>query len=139
MSFVLDSSVSLAWHFEDERTDATDSLLERVVSAGAFAPSLWPLEVLNALHTAARRGRINSTQLAAFARALGDLPVAIDDKTADQAWSATSGLAARFGLTLYDAAYLELSQRLGAPLATLDQALRDAGKKLGVPLLGETG
>ena len=41
MSFVLDSSVSLTWCFDDERTDATDALLERVVESGAAAPALW--------------------------------------------------------------------------------------------------
>ena len=49
MSLVLDSSVTLAWCFDDEHTDATDALLERVVESGAEAPSLWPLEILNAL------------------------------------------------------------------------------------------
>ena len=58
MSFVLDSSVTLAWCFEDEHTDATDALLERVVESGADAPLLWPLEILNGLMMAERRGRI---------------------------------------------------------------------------------
>ena len=45
-------------------------------------------------------------------------------------------MAERFGLTLYDAAYLELAHRLTLPLATLDQELRAAGSALGVTLLG---
>ena len=64
MSFVLDSSVSLTWCFDDERTDATDALLERVVEAGAVAPALWPLEVLNALAMAERRSRIDGCKRA---------------------------------------------------------------------------
>jgi predicted nucleic acid-binding protein len=39
-------------------------------------------------------------------------------------------------LTSYDAAYLELSLRLGEPLATLDEGLRNAAIKLGVELRG---
>lgn len=42
----------------------------------------------------------------------------------------------RFRLTLYDAAYLELAQRLALPLATLDEELRAAARDLGVPSLG---
>lgn len=136
MSFVLDSSVSLAWCFEDERTDATDALLERVVDSGAVAPSLWPLEVLNALAMAERRSRIDAERRQRLAGFLRDLPVAIDVETASPAWAVTSPLAARHRLTLYDAAYLELALRLGLPLATLDQELRCAGAALGITLLG---
>ncbi|MBN8454960.1 type II toxin-antitoxin system VapC family toxin [Accumulibacter sp.] len=136
MSFVLDSSVSLAWCFDDERTDAADALLERVVEAGAAAPALWPLEVLNALAMAERRSRINAERRQRLAGFLGDLPVIIDDETASQAWVATCQLAARFRLTVYDAAYLELAQRRGLPLATFDQELRAAAVALGVTLLG---
>ncbi len=136
MSFVLDSSVSLAWCFEDERTDAADVLLERVVNEGAVAPSLWPLEVLNALAMAERRNRIDAEQRQRLTGFLRDLPVAIDNETASQSWAVTSQLAARHRLTLYDTAYLELALRLGLPLATLDQELRAAGAALGVTLLG---
>jgi hypothetical protein len=37
---------------------------------------------------------------------------------------------------VYDAAYLELARRRGMPLATVDEALRGAGRALGVPMLG---
>lgn len=136
MSFVLDSSVSLAWCFEDERTDATDALLERLADSGAAAPSLWPLEVLNALTMAERRDRLDSERRQRLAGFFRDLPVIIDDETATQAWAVTAQLAVRFRLTLYDAAYLELAQRTGLPLATLDRELRSAAGALGVTLLG---
>jgi predicted nucleic acid-binding protein len=133
---VLDSSVTLSWCFDDEHTGATDALLEQVVESGAQAPSLWPLEVLNALTMAERRGRIDSAQRQQLAGFLHDLPVTIDAETATQAWATTSRLAARYRLTIYDAAYLELAQRLGLPLATLDKELRAAARALGVPMLG---
>lgn len=136
MSFVLDSSVSLTWCFDDERTDATDTLLERVVESGADAPALWPLEVLNALTMAERRNRIDAERRQRLAGFLCDLPVAIDEETASQAWTVTAQLAARFRLSVYDAAYLDMAQRRGLPLATLDQELRAAAAALGVTLLG---
>ena len=136
MSFVLDSSVSLAWCFDDEHTAVTDALLERVVESGASAPALWPLEVLNGLAMAERRSRIDAERRQRLAGFLRDLPVTIDDETASKAWAVTAQLAARFQLTVYDAAYLELAQRLEMPLATLDQDLRAAAGALGVSLLG---
>lgn len=136
MSLVLDSSVTLAWCFDDEHTAAAGALLEVVVASGAVAPALWPLEVLNALAMAERRGRIDSTQRQRLAGFLHDLPVTVDAETTHQAWAVTARLAAQFRLTVYDAAYLELAQRLHLPLATLDQDLRAAGTALGVELLG---
>ena len=137
MSFVLDSSVTLTWCFDDERTDATDALLERVVESGAEAPAHWPLEILNALAMAERRGRIEADRRQSLAGYLHDLPVTIDVETASHAWATTARLAARHRLTIYDAAYLELALRLGLPLATLDKELRVAAGALGVTLLGD--
>ena len=52
---------------------------------------------------AERRGRIRTDQRQRLAGFLHDLPVSIDDDTASQAWTATSRLAARHQLTIYDA------------------------------------
>lgn len=136
MSFVLDSSVTLSWCFDDEHTPATDALLEQLVESGAIAPSLWPLEILNALAMAERRSRIDPDRRQRLAGFLHDLPVTLDAETSGQAWAVTSQLAAQFRLTVYDATYLELAQRLSLPLATLDKELRVAGGALGITLLG---
>ena len=136
MSLVIDSSITLAWLFEDERTAAADAVLRRVTESGAVAPSLWKLEVANGLQTAVRRQRIDAAFREASIADLRSLVVAIDAETDRQAWTATLQLAERWRLTLYDAAYLELAQRLGLPLATLDQALRAAAGALGLTVLG---
>lgn len=136
MSFVVDSSVALAWCFEDEQTQPIMDLLDRVAVTGAVAPSLWPLEALNGLLMAERRKRLDSKLRQRLAGFLRGLPVTLDMETADQAWTATNRLAERHRLTLYDAAYLELAQRRRLPLATLDEDLIKAGKALGMTLLG---
>ncbi len=136
MTFVLDSSVTLSWCFDDERTPATTAVLDALVNGGATAPSLWPLEVLNGLAVAERRKRLGAEHRQRLTHFLHELPVVIDDETATQAWVVTAKLAAHHRLTLYDAAYLELAQRLSLPLATLDEALRAAAGALGVALLG---
>ena len=136
MSFVLGSSVALTWCFDDEATPAGDALLTQLTETGAIAPSLWPLEVLNVLAMAERRGRMGTLARREKTTFLQTLPISLDHETAAQAWTTTSLLAEKYRLTLYDAAYLELAQRLGLPLATLDKELRDAANALGVPLLG---
>lgn len=136
MSLVVDSSVALTWCFEDERTPATVAVLDRLAQAGAVAPALWPLEVLNALAMAERRKRLTALQRHHLTGFLRDLPITLDAETAAQAWTATARLAEQHRLTLYDATYLELAQRLGLPLATLDRELRAAADALGVAVLG---
>jgi len=136
VTFVVDSSVALTWCFEDEATPTADALLVRLTKDGAHAPSLWPMEVLNALLMAQRRGRITPEARQDRIAFLHALPITLDTETAAQAWTTTNRLAERYDLTLYDAAYLELAQRLGLPLATLDTDLRKAANAVGVPLLG---
>lgn len=136
MSFVLDNSVALTWCFEDERTPATTALLEQVAESGALAPMLWPLEALNGLLVAERRGRLDVARRQRLSGFLRALPITIDDETASRAWSATADLAERFNLSSYDAAYLELAQRRHLPLASLDRELRAAATALGLTVLG---
>ena len=136
MTFVVDSSVTLTWCFEEERTAATEYLLDMVTDSGAIAPALWPLEVLNALLVAEKRKRVDFTRRHELISALRSLPITLDTKTSSQAWMTTNQLAEQYRLTIYDSAYLELARRLTLPLATLDADLREAARALGVSLLG---
>jgi predicted nucleic acid-binding protein len=136
LSFVLDSSVTLSWYFQDQSTPATLALLNAVVQEGAVAPALWRVEVTNGLQTALRRHLIDKAYRDASLRDLSLLPIAIDLETDAHLWTRTLALSDRFGLTIYDAVFLELAQRRDLPLASLDQQLRLAGDSLGLTLLG---
>jgi predicted nucleic acid-binding protein len=136
VSFVLDSSVTLTWCFHDQRTPATQALLEQVAEDGAVVPTLWRLEVANGLQTALRRRRIDAVFRDASLEDLAALPITVDTDTHTHAWSGTLLLSDRFRLTVYDAAYLELAERRALPLASLDRELRAAAGALGVALLG---
>lgn len=139
MSFVLDSSIAIAWCFEEEGTDALDALLDRTTETGAYAPLLWPLETLNVLFSAERRRRIDRRKRETLAAFLRDLPVLLDSETAEHAWTETASLAGRFRLTTYDATYLELALRRRLPLASLDRELRAAAAAMDVEVLGVRG
>ena len=136
MSLVVDNSIALTWCFEDERTPATVALLEKVARAGAVAPWLWPLEALNALLMAERRGRLDAERRHRLMAFLYDLPITLDPDGLGRVWTATVGLAEQHRLTVYDAVYLELAQRRNLPLTTLDADLRAAASALGIRLLG---
>jgi len=134
MSFVLDSSVAIAWQMPHEGSSALSALFDHFLDVGADVPVLWRLEVANILLIAERRGRIDAAfrkgSLADFAA----LPIRVDTETDNRAWRETLDLAERHGLTVYDACYLELAHRLNRPLATLDKELRTAAVAAGIGL-----
>jgi len=135
MSFVIDSSLTLAWVYADERTEEIERILDLVHGMGAWVPAIWHLEIANALQQSMKQRRIDKRGRAQALANLGEMNIAVDPRTNDFAWSDTLSLADRFGLSSYDASYLELARRKAFPLATLDRDLRAAGRKLGVILL----
>jgi predicted nucleic acid-binding protein len=130
--FVLDSSTALAWCFPDEHAPYPQSVLDALATEPAFVPSLWPLEIANALLMGERRGRSTPADTVQWTAFLGSLPITVDDETTARAWSDTLDLARAQHLSAYDAAYLELALRRGLPLATLDAKLTAAATAAGV-------
>jgi predicted nucleic acid-binding protein len=136
MSLILDSSVTAAWIYSEETTPAVSHVLTLVTTNGAWVPALWKLEIAYILEMGVRRKRTVAAFRDATLADLALLPIQLDPETDIQAWGATLRLAARHGLTSYDAAYLELAKRRGLPLATLDSDLRAAARAERVGLLG---
>jgi len=136
VNLVLDSSVTLAWIYDEETTAGVRHVFDLVISNGAWVPALWRLEVANVLQMSVRRQRTDAAFRNEALADLGLLPISVDQETDRQAWGATLLLAERRRLTLYDAAYLELAQRRALPMATLDVELRAAAQAEGVELLG---
>ena len=137
MSVVLDGSATLGWFYPDETTAALSELFDRVVARGAFVPELWKIEVASSLTVGIRRRRITTEDRDEALTDLDSLSINVDRHTGDHVWHETLALADNHRLTVYDATYLELSLRLSLPLATLDDDLRNAALREGVPLLGK--
>lgn len=136
MSLVLDSSVALAWLYADETTGASLVVFEQVRQSGAWIPALWRWEVANALQMNVRQGRHDADFRDAALSNLAWFPLQVDARAEPEAWLGALQLAERYGLTVYDAAYLEIALRRKIPLASLDRQLRDAAESEGVSLLG---
>lgn len=124
----------MAWCFEDEAGDYADTLLASLAAAEAMVPAIWPLEVANVLLVAERRGRLTQADATRFVRLLRLLPISIDRETSDRALDTILDVGRAYGLSSYDAAYLELAMREGLPLATQDNALRQAAVACGIRL-----
>jgi predicted nucleic acid-binding protein len=134
--FVPDASATLPWRFEDEATPWTEALLDRIEGGEeVLVPAHWPLEVVNGLLVARRRGRINAAQIQEFIEDLAALPIQIEAPSRPADWPAILALAEQHRLTAYDAAYLEMAKRKALPLATLDEDLRKAAEAEGLALV----
>lgn len=132
--FVSDSSLTMAWYLEDEHEEYADAVHVALIGGvEAVVPPLWPYEVANGLRMAERRGRITPEETHRALALLEPLPIHVETTAHERARREVLDLARREGLTCYDAAYLELAIRHGLPLATLDEQLKEAAARVGVP------
>jgi predicted nucleic acid-binding protein len=113
---------------KDYNLPLLDEPVRKLIEGGVkpLVPSIWALEVANALLVAERRKRVSQTDSAAAWTSLQKLPIEIDRETGRRAGSDILVLARQQKLSVYDAAYLELAMRKGTPLASLDEPLRAA-------------
>ena len=137
MTLVLDASMVLSWIFE--RTDAvgrdiSDRTLQALSGASATVPSLWHVEVANALLVGERRRVITAVQGADFLQRLDRLSIRIDAAGTAAHRDAIMALARLYDLTAYDACYLELALRSNGALASFDARLIKAAGAAGVAL-----
>jgi predicted nucleic acid-binding protein len=130
---VLDASVVIAWAYEDTQ-GRLDALIRHVAANFASVPAHWILEVTNTLVVGERRGRLKPGQRQEILNKIQQLPIRVDPEMPHHGWTQIPALAIRFGLTTYDAAYLELALRLKMTLATMDRDLARAAREAGVPL-----
>jgi predicted nucleic acid-binding protein len=135
---VVDESVALPWFFADEKNDESDRILKKIFREGAVAPVIWPIEVGNALTMGLRRKRLADGDWIKSLATLGSIPVTVEQFDHQRTFSNVPPLAQKFGLTFYDAMYLELAGRLSQPLATFDSELIKAARLANVRLWAPT-
>ena len=131
---VIDASVALAWCFPDEASDYADGVLLALENRTAIVPSIWSVEITNALLVGERRKRIQQPEVRRFVELLKALTILEDGQPFAEAMSNILPLAREYDLSAYDAAYLDMSIRQGVPLATLDAALQKASRAAGIKI-----
>jgi predicted nucleic acid-binding protein len=129
---VVDASVALAWCFPDEASDYADGVLVALEGQTILVPAVWGLEIANAVLVGERSKRLGQPEIRRFTTLLESLSLVQDVQPVGDHVSNVLPLAREYSLSAYDAAYLELSIRHGAPLATLDEKLQKAAQKAGI-------
>src|SRR5437773_9740720 len=120
MNFVLDASVAAGWFLPDERSEYTEAGLEDVSGpVEAIVPAIWFYEIHNVVLKGIRRGRVTIEVAGPLLAALRQLR----PRQRETEYESIFNTAKRFGLSFYDASYLDLAITRNLPLATMDNGL----------------
>jgi predicted nucleic acid-binding protein len=123
------------WYLTDEQDRAYSiSIFSALGQREILVPSLWIYEIANVLLVAQRRGRISAERIQYVLETVIDFNLRIDEVAPESALR-LNRLALQHGLTVYDAAYLDLALRSCAPIATKDKALLHAMQAANVHLV----
>lgn len=125
---VVDASVVVKWFVQESGSEAAISLRGQHVDGDLrlVAPDLMVHEVANALRY---HPGIGSDRLADHIGDLFDLDIGIDP-VSETSMAAAVHTAYRLGLSVYDASYIALAERLDTVVHTADEAmLRAAGPR----------
>ena len=133
MKCVLDASMALSFVLADEFTVDSERALGSIATYGALVPALWEFEILNALRSAEKRGRITEAGIANALHGLEGLRIDIHREPINR--PVVLALANRLDLSVYDASYAWVAMEANLPLATLDLKLSAAALSAGIALV----
>jgi predicted nucleic acid-binding protein len=133
--FVIDNSVVMSWCFKDETNKYADAILHKLSEARAVVPSIWPLEVVNVLLVAERRKRLSEADSTRFITLLTQLPIIVEQERPENMMKELLTFARANNLSSYDASYLDLAMKRGYPIATSDNKLIQAARRIDVQIL----
>lgn len=123
--WVLDCSAMASVMLMETEGRETDDLLEQALADRIHisVPSLFWYEISNVLITAVRKKRLEINQARGALARLCELPIGTDATDGVVVNRRIFDLALMHDLSFYDAAYLELADRIGASLKTFDKAI----------------
>jgi predicted nucleic acid-binding protein len=132
---VLDASLIIA-HVLGESTIAVDSsIFDTLKGDRLTVPAHWSVEVASALTNNTRRGRLSQADITLILKQIDVFDMEFAEPLPMEQLSNLIAFATDQQLTAYDAAYALLALRLGAKLATLDNAMRRAAGPLHIEVL----
>ncbi len=121
--YVLDASVAVKWFTRHHEPDREKALalreLHRTRRCRLALPEFGLLEVLNAVRYSPRAKEADTSAALAI---LTDLQLQLEPLDLNLLRK-TTAIAWGYGITLYDATYIALAERLGFPFLTADEAL----------------
>ena len=128
---VTDTSVLVSFILKEEGWEKIGEILrEEPVSL-----ELALKEAFNSVLTARRKGVLKKEELSPVLQALRELSGALKLHPQLELLERASQIGLEHGITVYDALFLSLAEKLRCPLASLDQQQIGVAKKLGIRVL----
>lgn len=132
MALVIDASVLVSWFVPSQASDYARRVARRARVEDVVVPAILEIEFANTMVVLKRRRVLPSHAVAAVLSRAAHLDFTVDRQPI--APRVLVALAERYGISAYDAAYLELAERRGLPLATRDGPLARAARAAGLLL-----
>lgn len=130
MPLIVDANVAVAWFVRNQATAYTDRVRRQARSDRLHVPAVWPLEFANALWQLERRKLLSDRQVNTIIALVEPLDIVVHQETPTP--RRLLAIARDYGLTAYDASYLDLALTLRYPVACRDGALKDVLRTAGV-------
>lgn len=134
MPAVVDASVFGRVILRQGAPDIVDRLAAFIASTALVQPAHWPLEMTGITVRAAHDKKFSSNDREQMRQQLQELVGAANVDMIVPA-AAIFDVVLRYGVSAYDAPYLELARRRALPLLTLDEGLRKSATQAGVRLI----
>jgi predicted nucleic acid-binding protein len=129
---VTDTSVLVSFILKEEGWESLGKILrEEPVSL-----ELALKEAFNSVLTARRKGVLKKEELSPVLQALRELSGALELHPQLELLERAFQIGLDSGITVYDALFLSLAEKLHCPLVSLDQRQAEVAKKLGIRVLG---
>ncbi|MEI6386686.1 MAG: type II toxin-antitoxin system VapC family toxin [Spirochaetota bacterium] len=133
---ILDCSFTAALFLSDEKSESVTRAFAAFQEGETVAvPQLWWYEMGSVLTIAVKRRRLSHSGVVTIIGLLKDYGLETDQDYGESYVGQLFELSQLYGISSYDAAYLELAIRKQGRLATLDGKLADACKRAGVGLV----
>lgn len=135
VALVVDTSFIAALFLPDEQSENIESLLKDAAEGSEIiTPALFWYEISNVLTMAVKRKHLSDNQVRQVLSLIEKIGITTDTACGVSYARELTDTAARYELSAYDAAYLELALRLSGRIATIDLSLTSAAHSAGIEI-----
>jgi predicted nucleic acid-binding protein len=131
---VLDASLLVAHILGEEAIAARADIIETLKNGRIVVPAHWPVEISNAMIANVRRRRLSLADTHLILQEIAKYNVEVRSASPTDI-SVLISFAHEQQLTAYDSAYVKLAMDASATLATLDEAMRTAARRLQIDIV----
>jgi len=128
MNIVADTNIFLAVALSEPEKSR---IVELTYGASILAPEILPYEIGNALSAMVKRNKLGDSEALKVERLTGRIPVRLVGVDVRESLQ----IALEHRIYAYAAYFLQCARRLGSPLLTLDQRMKQVAGELGIELL----